>query len=582
MIIIGGGHNGLVAAAYLARAGREVTVIERRSVLGGACVTEELVPGARFSTCAYVVSSLRPQIIAELELERHGLDVYATDVLNFLMKPSGEHLFLWPELDRTLNELRRFSVRDAEAFPDFGVRFRRFAKMVEPYLLSEPPSLSEVIGRFEAAGEIDLWHEFVSLSIGDLVDRYFDNDLLKGAFMFFALVAVHAGPYSPGTAYEFSHHSWGEYKGEFGRFGFARGGMGAITQAIASAAREAGAVLRTDAPVRRVLVERGKVRGVELASGEKLEAATVVSNADPVRTFLELLDPGDLPSDLRAGPRTSTCAEAWRGSIWSSTGFRSTPGLPSGEGPQHRGFTLLGGTVEEYERCWEAQQRGELVDDYPIELTIQSVTDPTLAAPGMHTITTGIQQLPFDLAHGDWDSRREEFTDRVVRSLKRFDPEIESSIQGSFTLTPLDLQREYGLTGGNIFHGAMMVNQLFDSRPIPGRGGYRTDIGGFYLCGAGTHPGGAVMGAAGHNAAHGNSARFTRRGRPGASGRTRGPSRLRRQPRKLVPAPHHPQLGAAAKLASTCGSKADPEIATRQGDTCPINRFRLHPAARPG
>jgi phytoene dehydrogenase-like protein len=501
VIIIGGGHNGLVAAAYLARAGREVTVLERRSVLGGACVTEELIPGARFSTCAYVVSSLRPQIIAELELERHGLDVYATDVLNFLMKPSGEHLFLWPELHRTLNELRRLSVRDAETFPDFGVRFRRFAKMVEPYLLSEPPPLSEVIGRFEAAGEIDLWHEFVSLSVGDLVDRYFDNDLLKGAFMFFALVAVHAGPYSPGTAYEFSHHSWGEYKGEFGRFGFARGGMGAITQAIAIAAREAGAVLRTDTAVRRVLVERGTVRGVELASGEKLEASTVVSNADPVRTFLELVDPGDLPRELRDRAKNIDMRGSMARLHLLVDRLPQYTGLPAGEGPQHRGFTLLGGTVEEYERCWEAQQRGELVDDYPIELTIQSVTDPTLAAPGMHTITTGIQQLPFDLAHGDWDTRRDEFTDRVVRSLKRFDPEIESSIRGAFTLTPLDLQREYGLTGGNIFHGAMVVNQLFDSRPIAGRGGYRTGIGGFYLCGAGTHPGGAVMGAAGHNAA---------------------------------------------------------------------------------
>ncbi len=470
-------------------------------MLGGACVTEELIPGARFSTCAYVVSSLRPQIIAELELERHGLDVYATDVLNFLMKPSGEHLFLWPELDRTLNELRRYSVRDAEAFPDFGVRFRRFAKLVEPYLLTEPPSLSELIGRFEAAGEIDLWHEFVSLSVGDLVDRYFDSDLLKGAFMFFALVAVYAGPYSPGTAYEFSHHSWGEYKGEFGRFGFARGGMGAITQSIASSAREAGAVLRTDAPVRRVLIDRGAVRGVELTSGERIEAGTVASNADPVRTFLQLVDPGDLPPELRAQAKNIDMRGTMARVHLLVDRLPQYAGLPSGEGPQHRGFTLLGGTVGEYERCWEAQQRGELVDDYPIELTIQSTTDPTLTAPGLHTITTGIQQLPFELARGDWDTRREEFTDRVVRSLRRFDPEIESSIRGSFTLTPLDLEREYGLTGGNIFHGAMMVNQLFDSRPIPGGGGYRTPIDGLYLCGAGTHPGGAVMGAAGHNAA---------------------------------------------------------------------------------
>jgi phytoene dehydrogenase-like protein len=501
VIIVGGGHNGLVAATYLAQAGLPVTVVERRSVLGGACVTEELVPGGRFSTCAYVVSSLRPQIIAELELERHGLDVYATDVLNFLMKPTGEYMFLWPELDRTLKELGRFSARDAEVFPDFGLRLRRFAQIVEPYLLSDPPELSEVIGQFEAAGEIDLWHEFVTLSIGDLVDRYFENDLLKGAFMFFALVAIWAGPYSPGTAYEFSHHSWGEYKGEFGRFGFARGGMGAITQALASAAREAGAEIHTDAEVKRVLVNRGVVQGVELESGEQLEASVVVSNADPQSTFLRLFDPSDLPGDLRSRAANIDMRGTMARVHLLVDRLPEYTGLPTGEGPQHRGFTLLGGTVDEYQRCWQAQQLGELVDDYPVELTIQSTTDPTLTSSGLHTITTGIQQLPFTLDHGDWDSRREEFTDRVVRSMARFAPNIESSIRGSFTLTPLDLEREYGLAGGNIFHGAMTVNQLFSSRPIAGGGGYHTPIDGFYLCGAGTHPAGAVMGAAGHNAA---------------------------------------------------------------------------------
>ncbi len=499
--MVGGGHNGLVAASYLARAGLDVTVLERRGVLGGACVTEELIPGARFSTCAYVVSSLRPKIIAELELERHGLDVYATDVLDFLMKPSGEYLFLWPEIDRTLKELDRVSQSDAEAFPDFGLRLRRFAKIVEPYLLSEPPTLSELVGRFEQMGEIDLYHEFVTLSVGDLVDRYFESDLLKGAFIFFALVAVHAGPYSPGTAYEFSHHSWGEHKGEFGRFGFARGGMGAITQALASAAREAGATLQTEAPVRRVLVRNGRVRGVELDDGEQLEASLVLSNADPRRTYLKLLDPSDLPTTARRSAESIDVRGSMARVHMLVDKLPQYKGFPDAEGPQHRGFTLLGGTVHEYERCWEAQQAGELVENYPIELIIQSASDTSLAPPGMHTITTGIQQLPFELAHGDWDSRREEFTERVIGSLERFAPDIRSTVRGSFTLTPLDLEREYGLSGGNIFHGAMFVNQLFASRPAPGLGGYRTPLQGLYLCGAGTHPGGAVMGAAGHNAA---------------------------------------------------------------------------------
>jgi phytoene dehydrogenase-like protein len=500
-LIIGGGHNGLVAATYLARGGLDVTVVERRGVVGGACVTEELVPGARFSTCAYVVSSLRPQIIEELDLERHGLDVYTTDVLNFLMKPTGDHMFLWPEIDRTLAELERFSRHDAEVFPDFGLRLRRFSKIVEPYLLSDPPELSELIARFERAGEIDLYHEFVTSSIADLTERWFENDLLRGAFQFFALVSIYAGPYSPGTAYEFSHHSWGEHKGEFGRFGFARGGMGAITQAIASAAEAAGATIVTGQTVRRVIVDRGVARGVELSDGSKLEADVVVSNADPQQTYLKLVDERDLPSGVLLKARQIDMRGTMARVHLLVDRLPQYTCLPAGEGPQHRGFTLLGGTTDEYERCWEAQQRGELVDNYPIEMIIQSATDSTLTSDGLHTITTGIQQLPFSLANGDWDSRREEFTDRVVRSLTRFDPDFESSIRGSFTLTPLDLAREYGLTGGNIFQGAMMVNQLFAARPMAGAGGYRSSIKGLYLCGAGTHPGGGVMGAAGHNAA---------------------------------------------------------------------------------
>jgi phytoene dehydrogenase-like protein len=501
VVIVGAGHNGLVAATYLARAGRNVLVLERRPIVGGACVTEELVPDARFSTCAYVVSSLRPQIIRELELERHGLEVYATDVLNFVMGSSGESFFLWPELDRTIRELERLSEHDAEAFVDFGVRFRRFAKVVEPYLLSEPPELSELVARFESLGEIDLWHEFVTLSVGDMLDRYFEHELLKGLFTFFALVSVHAGQYSPGTAYEFSHHSWGEYKGEFGRFGFARGGMGAISDAIASAAREAGAEIRTEAEVEEILVADGSTRGVRVRGGEVVTAPVVLSNADPKRTYLSLLAPESVPAPARARAERIDMRGSMARVFFLVDELPAYRGLPPGEGPQHRGFTLLGATPSEFERCWEAQQRRELVDDYPIELIIQSVTDPTLAPAGLHTITTGIQQLPFELDHGDWDSRREEFTERVLASLLRFAPNLDGAVRGSYALTPLDLERTFALSEGNIFHGAMFTNQLFASRPMPGYGGYRTPVGGLYLCGAGTHPGGAVMGAAGHNAA---------------------------------------------------------------------------------
>ncbi len=501
VIIIGAGHNGLVAAGYLARAGLQVTVLEQRNIVGGACVTEELIPGARFSTAAYVVSSLRPQIIRDLELERFGLELYATEVLNFVMGPSGESFFLWPELDRSIRELERMSKHDSENYVDFGLRFQRFARLVEPYLLREPPTLSELVARFEQSGAIDLWHEYVTISVGDMLDRYFDHDLIKGLYMFFALVSVHASPNAPGTAYEFSHHSWGEYKGEFGRFGFARGGMGAITSALAASARDAGAEIHTGVAVERVLTDRGAVTGVRLSDGTVLNASLILSNADPRRTYLKLIDPGDLKPEVLARVRKIDVRGSMARVHLLVDELPQYKGLPPGEGAQHHGFTLLGATPEVFELGWEAQMRGELMDNYPIELIIQSTTDPTLAPPGLHTITTGIQQLPFELANGTWDSCREEFTDRVLRSLFRFAPNLEGAIRGKVTLTPLDWEREYGLTGGNIFHAAMFTNQLFASRPFPGLGGYRTPLRGLYLCGAGTHPGGAVMGAAGHNAA---------------------------------------------------------------------------------
>jgi phytoene dehydrogenase-like protein len=277
--------------------------------------------------------------------------------------------------------------------------------------------------------------------------------------------------------------------------------MGSIAEAMAGAARKAGAELHTSTPVRRVIVENRSVKGVELADGSRVSASVVVSNADPVATLLGLVD----QSALRGRERWQLKGIDMRGSMalvhLLTNRLPMYLGLSEGEGPQHRGFTLLGAALAEFDRCWRAQQRGDLVEGYPLEVTIQSATDPTLAPPGHHTVTVGVQQLPYRLRHGGWDSRREEFIDRVIESFERFAPGIASSIRGSVAITPLDLSREYGLTDGNIFHGAMTLPQLFASRPVAGWSGYATPILGLYLCGAGTHPGGAVMGAAGHNAA---------------------------------------------------------------------------------
>jgi len=496
--VVGAGHNGLVAAAYLARAGLDVDVYERRSVAGGACVTEELVDGARFSSCAYVVSSLRPEIIKGLELERHGLELYATDVLNFAAA-GDEHLFIWPELDRTLAELERVGEPRPDDFVDFGLGFRRFAQLVRPYLLDDPPRLSEIIATFEDADEIDLWHTWVTRSVGESLERYFKTDIVRGLFTFFGLVSVHAGPMTPTTAYGFSHHSWGEHAGEFGRFGFARGGMGSVTAALVEAVRAAGGRVHLDTPVDHIDVARGRVRGVRFADGSRAAADIVLSNADVQTTMLGLVgESGAPPAAIERARRIDASGSMARVHLLVDE-LPAYRGFGAEEGPQHRGFTLLGGTPDAYQRCWEAQERGELADEYPVELIIQSTTDPTLAPPGLHTITTGIQHLPSRLRAGDWDARRDEVTERVIATLAKYAPNLPGAIRGSSTITPLDIERDYGLTGGNIFQGALTLDQLFAGRAY---GGYATPIAGLYLCGAATHPGGAVMGAPGHNAAH--------------------------------------------------------------------------------
>jgi phytoene dehydrogenase-like protein len=502
-IVIGAGHNGLVAANYLARAGRRVLVVEARDVVGGACVTEELIPGARWSSCAFIAGLLRPEIIAELELKRFGLELYQADVASFSLFRDGSHMFVYPELDLTLREIESHSKADAQTFLDFGLRMQRFSSLITPFLLRSPPSRSEVLKAFEDAGEQELFDEFVLLSTKDLLDKYFESDHLKGHMTFLGMVSIWGGPSTPGTAYTYGHHSWGEFEGQFGQWGFVRGGMGGISQALADGARHHGAEIRLGARVAEVLTDGGRVRGVRLEGGEELSAPLVLSNADPKRSLLGLLAPGTLSAPLRKRVEGIDM----RGSM--ARIHLLVDELPAylgfdgpGEGPQHRGHQLLGATVANFEKGWEAQRRREFPDEFVIEAVIQSLTDPSLSTPGRHTLTLGVQQLSYTLAEGDWDSRKEEFTERVLTDLEAYAPGIRDHIVASLTITPLDIERDYGLTEGNIFHGAMFLDQLFGARPLPELSDYRTPVAGYYLCGSGTHPGGGVMGASGHNAAH--------------------------------------------------------------------------------
>jgi len=501
-IVIGAGHNGLITAGYLARAGKKVLVVEARDVVGGACTSEELIPGATWSSCAFIASLLRPEIIADLELERYGLEMYQTEANEVSIFPDGSHLFVWKDMDKTLREIEKFSKRDAAAFLDFGLRVKKFASILTPFLLSPAPSRSQVLAAFEAAGAEDLFNEMVLLSTKDLLDRYFENEHIKGLFTFFGMISVWGGPSTPGTGYVYGHHSVGEFKGTLGQWGFVKGGMGGITQAMARSAEAHGAEIRLNSPVRQVVVERGQASGVELANGEIISARTVISNADPQRSMLQLLPAGAVDAKLVAKLEDYDARGSMARIHLLIDELPDYVGFPAGEfGPQHQAQAIMGASIENFERAWEAERRGEIPDDFVIEAVIQSTHDDTLAPKGKHTMTLGVQQLPFELAGTDWDTIRDEWADRVLEVLFRYAPNLRGHILERVVITPKDLERDYGLTGGNIFHGAMFFDQLFNNRPTPELADYRTTVDNYYLCGSGTHPGGGVMGANGHNAA---------------------------------------------------------------------------------
>ncbi|BBY85778.1 phytoene desaturase family protein [Mycolicibacterium tokaiense] len=501
-IIIGAGHNGLITAGYLARAGKKVLVLEARDVVGGACTSEELIPGSTWSSCAFIASLLRPEIIADLELERYGLEMYQTEANEVSIFPDGSHLFVWKDMDKTLKEIEKFSKRDAGAFLEFGLRVKKFASILTPFLLSPAPSRSQVLAAFEAAGAEDLFNEMVLLSTKDLLDRYFENEHIKGLFTFFGMISVWGGPSTPGTGYVYGHHSVGEFKGTLGQWGFVKGGMGGITQAMARSAEAHGAEIRLQSPVEQVVITKGQATGVKLANGETISARTVISNADPQRSMLQLLPAGAVDTKLTAKLQDYDARGSMARIHLLIDELPDYIGFPNGvQGPQHQAQAIMGASIENFERAWEAERRGEIPDDFVIEAVIQSTHDSTLAPAGKHTVTLGVQQLPFELSGTDWDTIRDEWADKVLEVLYRYAPNLRGHILQRVIITPKDLERDYGLTGGNIFHGAMFFDQLFNNRPTPELADYRTTVDNYYLCGSGTHPGGGVMGANGHNAA---------------------------------------------------------------------------------
>ena len=501
-IIIGSGHNGLIAANYLADAGKKVLVLERRSVVGGATVTEEFAPGFHASSLSYVSGLLHKKILKDLELHNWGLHLYQTDVGSSNIFRDGRSLFIYNDLSKTLRDIEKVAPGEGDRLTTFGLRLERFASIFNQWLLvDEPPSLDQVVSTFIESGEEELFKEFFTLSSFDLVNRYFNNDITKGLFTFLAMVSVWGGPRTPGWAYVFGHHAIGEYNGHMGQFAFPRGGMGSISESLAKRARARGVEILTDAGVKSVNITKGRASGVTLNDGRSFDSSYVMSNADPQSTLLGMVGADLLPDEYGLVAKKLDNRGSMARVFLALDKLPDFVGLPTGEGPQHRGLTILGADVESFERVADAQKYGLYPDDFPIEFIVQTVHDDTMAPAGKHIISTGIQQLPFHLAEGTWDDEKDRFTEKVIDIMSTYSPGLRNSIIAKHTITPLDLEREYGLPKGNIFHGAMTLGQMFESRPIPGWGSYRTPVNGLYLCGAGTHPGGGVMGAPGHNAA---------------------------------------------------------------------------------
>jgi phytoene dehydrogenase-like protein len=494
-----------VAAAYLARAGLDVTVLERRAAVGGATVTEEVLPGYRASTCAFVLGLLRPRILRELELKRHGLELFSSpDVMAAGIWEDRPALLMWRDLDRTLRELeRQFGTADAQAFLRFGRALQRVGEILDPLIDVAPPPLSDLVERFERIGEMQLFSDFFLSSIADLLDGYFSSDQLKGFLAFPAMVSLFGAPTTPGSSYLLTHHSVGRFEGSFGRWGFVRGGMGGLADALRSSAEASGARVRVQAAVDRIRVDGDRVTSVELASGELLPAEIVVSAAEPSATLLSLVGERALPRQLVEQLRRFDL----RGSM--ARVFVAVEELPrlaglggtAGTRPEHHGHLFLGPELSRYEAAWDSAKRGELPKDFTVEARIESALDDSLVPAGRHLIVTGVQQLPRELADRTWDDARPELERAVVDRLIAHAPNLEGRITATRSITPLDLEREYGITGGNIYHGAMSLNQLVGVRPLPGMRPYRTPIHGLYLGSSGSHPGGGVTGAPGRNAA---------------------------------------------------------------------------------
>ena len=512
VVIIGGGHNGLVCAAYLARAGKRVLVLERRERVGGAAMTEEVFPGFRFSVFSYVVSLLRPEIIRDLDLPRHGLHILPLES-TLTPLPNSDYLAQWNDHDQNRRELARHSLRDAEAYDEFGVVLHQMARVIKPILGVAPPDPASLhprelldllrLGRYFRKLTTKQFHslwKLLTMSSADYLDEWFETEALKATKAASGIIGTMLGPRSPGTAYVLLHHYMGELDGVFRAWGFAKGGNGSVSAAIASAARSFGAQIRTSAPVAQVLIESGRATGVVLESGEEIRADTVISGADPRRTFMQLVGEKHLPPEFAESMRRFKFRGA---SAKVNLALGELPNFTCmpGRGPHLRGAISISPSVAYLERAYDDAKYGEISRRPYMDIVIPSMLDPSMAPPGKHVMSIFVQYAPYQLNGGWTDAKREALGDAVIDTLSEYAPNMRSAVLHRQVVTPADIERIVGLSEGNIFQGELSLQQMFFLRPAPAWSRYRSPIEGLWQCGSGTHPGGGVMGASGRNAA---------------------------------------------------------------------------------
>jgi phytoene dehydrogenase-like protein len=509
-IIIGGGHNGLICAAYLAKAGRKVLVLEKRHVLGGAAVSEELYPGFTFSVASYVVSLFRPHIIRELELAKHGYEVIPMDC-SFLPLPDGDSLARWADPHRSRREIARFSKKDAEVYPEFSRVMTHMGKLAKAVIDHPAPSLHSIhpkeianllrLGKaFKELGP-DLLHlniKLVTMSALDFLDLWFESDVLKAPMSVSGIIGTFQGIRSPGTAYVLLHHYMGQLDGVFRSWGFSKGGTGGVSMACARAAMSYGAEIRTEAPVKQVIIKNGTATGVVLENGDELYAKTVISNLDPNRTYLKMvgeshLDP-DVLKDIRRFKLRGSSGKV-NLALDSVPEFSCRPG----DGDHIRGDIAIAPSIDYLEKAYDQAKYGEFSTRPYINAVIPTLTDPSLAPPGKHILSCFVQYAPYHIKEGaeNWPKYREAFGDTVVDTLAEYIPGLKDKILFRQVLTPWDLEQTMGLTEGNIFQGELSLEQLLFQRPVANYAGYKTSIPKLWMCGSGTHPGGGIMGASG-------------------------------------------------------------------------------------